>query len=135
MYNVQKLSRIENGQLPDIHALRAMLDMYGAKGWNYQAKLIPGLFQSEDTPVPRDGDRFCTSSTSLGPSLRSAQPNPRSGSEGSQQKGRPRVLPNVMILVVLDTPGPLTNKTSLVIGCLIRAWFKVAAICGDFENN
>ncbi|HUQ58506.1 helix-turn-helix transcriptional regulator [Lentzea sp.] len=28
-YNVPKLSRIENGQLPDIHALRAMLDLYG----------------------------------------------------------------------------------------------------------
>ncbi|MET9226969.1 helix-turn-helix transcriptional regulator [Lentzea sp. NPDC003310] len=28
-YNVPKLSRIENGQVPDIHALRAMLDMYG----------------------------------------------------------------------------------------------------------
>ncbi|MEV6241764.1 helix-turn-helix transcriptional regulator [Lentzea sp. NPDC051838] len=31
-YNIQKLSRIENGQLPDIHALRAMLDMYGVIG-------------------------------------------------------------------------------------------------------
>jgi hypothetical protein len=28
-YNVPKLSRIENGQVPDIHALRAMLDLYG----------------------------------------------------------------------------------------------------------
>ncbi|GLY48179.1 helix-turn-helix transcriptional regulator [Lentzea sp. NBRC 102530] len=28
-YNVPKLSRIENGQVPDIHALRAMLDIYG----------------------------------------------------------------------------------------------------------
>lgn len=87
MYNVQKLSRMENGQLPDIHALRAMLDLYGVlwdeeapylelyeraadkgwwraqsgertggyislehdakKVWNYQARLIPGLFQLE----------------------------------------------------------------------------------------
>lgn len=31
-YNVPKLSRIENGQVPDIHALRAMLDMYGVIG-------------------------------------------------------------------------------------------------------
>lgn len=31
-YNVPKLSRIENGQLPDIHALRAMLDIYGVIG-------------------------------------------------------------------------------------------------------
>ncbi|MFI6099153.1 helix-turn-helix domain-containing protein [Lentzea sp. NPDC051213] len=28
-YNYQKLSRIENGQLPDYHGLRAMLDLYG----------------------------------------------------------------------------------------------------------
>ncbi|MFD4640727.1 helix-turn-helix domain-containing protein [Lentzea sp. NPDC058436] len=28
-YNYQKLSRIENGQLPDFHGLRAMLDLYG----------------------------------------------------------------------------------------------------------
>jgi transcriptional regulator with XRE-family HTH domain len=28
-YNYQKLSRIENGQLPEYHALRAMLDLYG----------------------------------------------------------------------------------------------------------
>ncbi|KJK47628.1 hypothetical protein UK23_19845 [Lentzea aerocolonigenes] len=27
-----KISRIENGQLPDIHALRAMLDVYGVIG-------------------------------------------------------------------------------------------------------
>ncbi|MDT7786416.1 MAG: hypothetical protein QOF58_4835 [Pseudonocardiales bacterium] len=31
-YNVPKISRIENGQIPDIHALRAMLDMYGVIG-------------------------------------------------------------------------------------------------------
>ena len=31
-YNVPKLSRIENGQLPDIHAFRAMLDLYGVIG-------------------------------------------------------------------------------------------------------
>jgi transcriptional regulator with XRE-family HTH domain len=31
-YNVPKLSRIENGQVPDIHALRAMLDIYGVIG-------------------------------------------------------------------------------------------------------
>ncbi|WP_434451917.1 helix-turn-helix domain-containing protein [Lentzea sp. E54] len=31
-YNVPKLSRIENGQVPDIHALRAMLDTYGVIG-------------------------------------------------------------------------------------------------------
>jgi transcriptional regulator with XRE-family HTH domain len=31
-YNVPKISRIENGQLPDIHALRAMLDVYGVIG-------------------------------------------------------------------------------------------------------
>lgn len=31
-YNVPKISRIENGQLPDIHALRAMLDLYGVIG-------------------------------------------------------------------------------------------------------
>ncbi|SEP71538.1 MULTISPECIES: helix-turn-helix domain-containing protein [Lentzea] len=31
-YNVPKLSRIENGQVPDIHALRAMLDVYGVIG-------------------------------------------------------------------------------------------------------
>ena len=28
-YNYQKLSRIENGQLPDYHGMRAMLDLYG----------------------------------------------------------------------------------------------------------
>lgn len=28
-YNYQKLSRIENGQLPEYHGLRAMLDLYG----------------------------------------------------------------------------------------------------------
>lgn len=28
-YNYQKLSRIENGQLPEFHGLRAMLDLYG----------------------------------------------------------------------------------------------------------
>ncbi|MFI6100634.1 helix-turn-helix domain-containing protein [Lentzea sp. NPDC051213] len=32
LYNVPKVSRIENGQLPDIHALRAMLDLYGVIG-------------------------------------------------------------------------------------------------------
>lgn len=31
-YNVPKISRIENGQVPDIHALRAMLDLYGVIG-------------------------------------------------------------------------------------------------------
>jgi transcriptional regulator with XRE-family HTH domain len=31
-YNYQKLSRIENGQLPEYHALRAMLDLYGVVG-------------------------------------------------------------------------------------------------------
>jgi transcriptional regulator with XRE-family HTH domain len=31
-YNVPKLSRIENGQVPDIHALRTMLDVYGVIG-------------------------------------------------------------------------------------------------------
>ncbi|MFD4641544.1 helix-turn-helix domain-containing protein [Lentzea sp. NPDC058436] len=31
-YNVPKLSRIENGQVPDIHAMRAMLDIYGVIG-------------------------------------------------------------------------------------------------------
>ncbi|HEX7302026.1 helix-turn-helix transcriptional regulator [Lentzea sp.] len=31
-YNVPKVSRIENGQLPDIHALRAMLNLYGVIG-------------------------------------------------------------------------------------------------------
>ncbi|SFR28783.1 Helix-turn-helix domain-containing protein [Lentzea waywayandensis] len=28
-YNYQKLSRIENGQLPEFHGMRAMLDLYG----------------------------------------------------------------------------------------------------------
>ncbi|MGW4208213.1 helix-turn-helix domain-containing protein [Lentzea sp. NPDC004789] len=32
LYNVPKISRIENGQVPDIHALRAMLDLYGVIG-------------------------------------------------------------------------------------------------------
>ncbi|MFD5824023.1 helix-turn-helix domain-containing protein [Lentzea sp. NPDC060358] len=31
-YNVPKISRIENGQLPDIHAMRAMLDLFGVIG-------------------------------------------------------------------------------------------------------
>lgn len=31
-YNVPKISRLENGQVPDIHALRAMLDLYGVIG-------------------------------------------------------------------------------------------------------
>ncbi|MFJ8960118.1 helix-turn-helix domain-containing protein [Lentzea sp. NPDC102401] len=31
-YNVPKLSRIENGQVPDVHALRTMLDVYGVIG-------------------------------------------------------------------------------------------------------
>lgn len=86
-YNVPKLSRIENGQVPDIHAFRAMLDTCGViaaderpylelyelaveKGWwseygpnksgyvnlehdasviwDFQATVIPGLFQEEE---------------------------------------------------------------------------------------
>lgn len=86
-YNVPKLSRIENGQLPDIHALRAMLDLYGviiteeepylqlyrlatergwwrefgpsdggyislehdaSEIWDFQATVVPGLFQEEN---------------------------------------------------------------------------------------
>ncbi|MFS8100347.1 helix-turn-helix domain-containing protein [Lentzea alba] len=35
-YNVPKISRIENGQVPDIHALRAMLDLYSVIGHEEQ---------------------------------------------------------------------------------------------------